>query len=158
MTNKLVIRPFEPSDEPAIIELWQTVFPDDPPWNKPADVIAQKRTVQRELFLVGSVVNPALKTDSNSDPEPFKANTLVGTVLAGYDGVRGWIHKLAVHPVYQQHGFATDLMRAAELRLAQLGCAKINLQIRACNAAVLHFYESAGYVVEDRVSMGKRLK
>ena len=146
MTTNITIRPFEPHDEPAIIDLWQTVFLNDPPWNKPADVIAQKLNVQRELFLVGVVSD-----QSHSEQ-------LVGTVLAGYDGVRGWIHKLAVNPEYQQRGFASDLMQAAELRLIQMGCPKINLQIRASNAAVLKFYESAGYAVEDRLSMGKRLE
>lgn len=146
MTTNITIRPFEPRDEPAIIDLWQTVFPNDPPWNKPANVIAQKLSVQRELFLVGVL------------PGQSQVEQLVGTVLAGYDGVRGWIHKLAVNSEYQQRGFASDLMQAAELGLSQMGCPKINLQIRASNAAVLKFYESAGYAVEDRLSMGKRLE
>ena len=47
--------------------------------------------------------------------------------------------------------------REYEQRLAQLGCSKINLQVRAENAAVAAFYRSLGYEVEERVSMGKRL-
>jgi hypothetical protein len=75
MTTNLTIRPFEPHDEPHVIDLWQTVFPDDPPWNKPADVIAQKLTVQHELFLVGVLA----AADHRVGTE-----LLVGTVLAGY--------------------------------------------------------------------------
>src|SRR6266853_5932561 len=141
MTEKMVIRPFEPQDEPAVIALWQTVFPDDPPWNKPIDVIRRKLLVQQELFFVCVV-----------------EGQLVGTVLAGFDGVRGWVHKLAVLPKFQRHGIASRLMHAAEEVLRSMGCPKVNLQVRASNAAVVNFYERAGYGIEDRISMGKRLE
>jgi ribosomal protein S18 acetylase RimI-like enzyme len=45
----------------------------------------------------------------------------------------------------------------AEKRLAALGCIKINLQILETNSAVVRFYEEAGYEIEPRVSMSKRL-
>ena len=47
-------------------------------------------------------------------------------------------------------------MDAAETRLAQLGCPKINLQVRASNTSALGFYEAIGYDTEERVSLGKR--
>jgi ribosomal protein S18 acetylase RimI-like enzyme len=80
-----------------------------------------------------------------------------GTVLAGFDGVRGWVHHLAVHASYRRQGLARSLMTAAEKGLAALGCPKVNLQVRATNSAVVGFYRSLGYVVEDRTSLGKRL-
>lgn len=49
------------------------------------------------------------------------------------------------------------MMMAAETRLRQIGCTKINLQVRASNQGVVSFYEKLGYAVEERVSMGKRL-
>jgi ribosomal protein S18 acetylase RimI-like enzyme len=82
---------------------------------------------------------------------------MAGTVIAGFDGVRGWVHKLAVHPNHQRQGIATRLMEAAERGLAALGCSKLNPQVRASNAGVVDFYLRAGYVVEDRISMSKRL-
>jgi len=45
-----------------------------------------------------------------------------------------------------------------EKRLRNLGCAKINLQVRSSNDTVIQFYRDLGYSVEDRVSMGKPLK
>ena len=122
------------------IALWNLVFPDDPPWNSPPEVIRRKLSVQRELFLVC-----------------LSDKALVGTVLAGFDGVRGWVHKLAVHPDYQRQGIATRLMAAAEQALTALGCPKLNIQVRASNAGVVDFYRRAGYVVEERISMSKRL-
>jgi ribosomal protein S18 acetylase RimI-like enzyme len=141
VVSQTTVRPFETYDEPSVIALWEHVFPDDPVWNKPSDVIHRKLSVQRELFLVCT----------------FNEH-LAGTVLAGFDGVRGWIHKLAVHPDFQRKGLASLLMSAAEDRLLELGCPKLNLQVRSTNTAVIEFYENAGYLVEDRVSMGKRLK
>jgi hypothetical protein len=83
---------------------------------------------------------------------------ILGTVVAGFDGVRGWVHKLAVLPEFQRQGFATRLMAAAEVQLKVMGCPKLNLQVRASNASVVAFYERSGYLIEDRISMSKLLE
>ena len=134
------IRAFRESDRSDVIALWDRVFAEDPPWNAPADVIDRKLTVQPHLFFVCE-----------------REQRVVATLLAGYDGFRGWVHHVAVAPESQRQGVATNLMRAAEAGLAELGCPKLNLQIRATNAAAVKFYESVGYSAEERVSMGKRL-
>jgi ribosomal protein S18 acetylase RimI-like enzyme len=79
----------------------------------------------------------------------------VGTVIAGYDGYRGWVYPLAVHPDQQRNGFGHDLMGAAEARLKAMGCPKLNLQVRSSNAQVIAFYRRLDYSVEDRASLGK---
>lgn len=134
------IRPYESKDHAQVVALWNEVFPDDPPWNEPASMIRRKLTVQPELFLVANV-----------------DDQVVGTVLAGFDGVRGWVHHLAVHGSCRRQGIANLLMTAAEKGLAALGCPKVNLQVRATNSAVVAFYRSLGYQLEDRASLGKRL-
>jgi hypothetical protein len=55
MTDQLQIRPYLESDEAQIVNLWETVFPNNPPWNVPADDIRRKLAVQRSLFLVGEL-------------------------------------------------------------------------------------------------------
>ncbi len=140
LAAKLVIRPFEPQDHAEVVSLWKDIFPDDPPWNEPTAVIRRKLTVQPELFLVG-----------------YADGRLVATVLAGFDGVRGWIHHLAVHPSRRRRGIARALMIAAEEGLVKLGCPKVNLQVRATNTAVISFYRALGYSIEERASLGKRL-
>jgi ribosomal protein S18 acetylase RimI-like enzyme len=82
---------------------------------------------------------------------------VVGTVMGGYDGHRGWIYSLAVSPETRRRGIGTALMRHAEQELARRGCPKINLQVLASNAGVVAFYQKLGYAVEERVSMGKVL-
>jgi len=103
-------------------------------------MIENKLKVQPELLLVG-----------------VAGAELVGAVIAGFDGVRGWIYHLAVLPAWRRRGIATALVRQAEVGLAKLGCSKVNLQVRATNSVVLAFYQSLGYLVEERVSMGRRL-
>ena len=137
---KVSIRSFEARDHAEVVSLWKDIFPDDPPWNEPTAVIQRKLTVQPELFLVGHV-----------------DGRLVATVLAGFDGVRGWIHHLAVRQSHRRQGIARALMAAAEEGLARLGCPKVNLQIRTANSGVISFYRALGYSVEERASLGKRL-
>jgi ribosomal protein S18 acetylase RimI-like enzyme len=137
----LTIRTYKADDELPVSKLWQSVFFDDPPWNAPTLVIQRKLKTQPELFLVGEI-----------------ARNIIATVLAGYDGVRGWIYHLAVAHHYQRKGFGRAMMQAAEERLRDMGCPKINLQVRSDNAEVIEFYKHIGYQIEDRVSFGKRLE
>ena len=136
---ELLIRPFEAADREAVVALWAAVFPDEPAWNESNGLIDRKLTVQRELFFVAML-----------DQE------LVGTVLAGFDGVRGWVHKVATHPDRRGHGIGRGLMSAAEQGLRELGCDKLNLQVRPGNDAVA-FYQRIGFCEEERVSMSKHL-
>jgi ribosomal protein S18 acetylase RimI-like enzyme len=136
----LTIRPFRDADEPQVTVLWERCFPDNPPRNAPARMIAGKRRVQPELFLVGLV-------DDN----------VVATAMGGYDGHRGWVYAVATDPGFRRLGYGRALMRAVEQALAQLGCPKLNLQVRTTNSSVVAFYRSLGYVVEERISMGKEL-
>ena len=133
------IRTFEKKDEAAVSALWQQIFPDDPPHNAPAIVIRQKLQCQPELFFVGEL-----------------DGGIVGTVLSGYDGHRGWLYSVAISPTQRRNGLGTKLIKHAEKALNSVGCTKINLQIRSTNATVVAFYEKLGYEAEERISMGKR--
>ena len=83
---------------------------------------------------------------------------VVGTVMAGYDGHRGWINFLAVDPAQQRQSVGRRLMDRSEQHLRERGCPKINLQIRSDNRSALEFYERLGYSIDDVVSMGKQLQ
>jgi ribosomal protein S18 acetylase RimI-like enzyme len=140
MKEQLVIRSYDDKDEVKVIQLWRDVFPGNPSWNVPKADIERKLTVQRDLFLVGEL-----------------DGQIVATVMAGFDGHRGWVHLVAVAPDHRQRGFGRAMMVEAENKLREIGCTKINLQVRATNQGVVSFYERLGYSVEERVSMGKRL-
>ena len=111
------------------------------PWNDPHKDIQRKLAVRPDLFLVGLV-----------------ADRLVATVMAGYEGHRGWLNYLAVAPECQRQGRARALVAEAERLLRAAGCPKINLQVRATNAGVIEFYRRLGYGVDDVASLGKRLE
>ncbi len=140
-SKSLLIRRFRKGDSREVSSLWRLVFPDDPPWNSPDAIIRRKLAVQPDLFWVG-----VLKEQ------------IVATVMAGYDGNRGWIYHLAVTPELQGRGFGRAMMAEAERHLRSLGCPKVNLQVRASNAGVVAFYQALGYFSEERISMGKRLE
>jgi ribosomal protein S18 acetylase RimI-like enzyme len=133
------IRPFEAADEDAVVALWVACGLTRP-WNDPRADIARKLADSPELFLVVE-----------------EEGLVVGSVMVGYDGHRGWINYLAVHPSRQRGGIGRALMEAAEERLAAMGCAKVNLQMRDGNEAARGFYEAIGYGRDPVLSYGKRL-
>jgi len=136
----LQIRVFRESDEKDVTELWRAVSPITAPHHDPATSIRKKLAVDRELFFVAEV-----------------DGTVVGTVMGGYDGHRGWIYSVAVSSTHRRQGIGTALMRRVEAALAERGCPKINLQVLTSNPEAVVFYEKLGYCVEERVSMGKKL-
>ena len=133
------VRSFDHRDEDSVVALW-TRCGLVRAWNDPHLDIERKLGVQRELFLVAE-----------------RNGTVIGTVMAGFDGHRGWVNYLAVDPAHQGRGIGRVLMDHAERGLAALGCPKVNLQVRSANEAVLAFYRRLGYVDDDVVSLGKRL-
>ena len=134
------IRAYREADEEHVVALWNEVFAYTAPHNQPTRIIHDKLAVQRDLFFVAGV-------DGN----------VVGTVLGGYDGHRGWIYSLAVASRARRLGIGTALVRHVEAALARRGCPKVNLQVLASNADTVAFYKKLGYAVEERVSMGKVL-
>ncbi len=123
-----------------VVGLWQTVFGYEAAHNSPEVVIDKKIQNNDNLFFVSE-----------------KDHIAIATVMAGYDGHRGWIYSIAVHPDHQKQGIGSELLTFTQDRLTSLGCLKINLQIMEGNEAVQKFYLSNGYFVEQRVSMGKKL-
>ncbi len=143
MPDGTTIRAYQAGDEAAVVSLWQRCGLTRP-WNDPAKDIRRKLVEQPELF--GVMVG---RDD---------AGLVVGTVMAGYEGHRGWINYLAVDPGMQGAGLGRALMDWAEAQLRARGCPKINLQVRQGNEAVLAFYAALGYADDQVVSLGKRLE
>lgn len=82
---------------------------------------------------------------------------VVGSVVAGYDGHRGWLYRLAVSDDVRRQGIGSLLVRAAERALGEAGCVKINLQLHGQNHDGARFWAAIGYLHEPRISMGKDL-
>lgn len=134
------VRPFVSQDEDAVARLWSEAFPDDPPRNDPRAMIARKVGRDPELFWVA---------DDDGD--------VVGGIMAGFDGVRGWLYHLAVAPTHRRQGIGAALVEHAVDGLRELGCVKVNLQVRRGNESVVGLYESLGWVEDPNISMGRLL-
>lgn len=134
------IRRYEASDFDGIDALWNEAFPNDPPRNRAESAVPAKLAFQPDLLFVA-----------------VDGGSVIGSVMAGYDGHRGWLYSVAVREGGRRAGVGTALVRHAEQALHALGCDKINLQVRATNEAVVQFYERLGYQIEDRISLGRRL-
>jgi hypothetical protein len=130
------IRKFQKNDKDSLIKLWQAVFADDPPHNEPSLVIEAKLRVDDLIFVA----------ESNAE--------IIGACMAGYDGHRGWLYAVAVNQDHRRGGTGAKLVKYSLQALKQLGCIKVNLQIRSTNTGVTDFYQSLGFSVEDRISMG----
>ena len=136
----MITRPFDKSDQQAVIDLWADCGLVVT-WNDPLKDIERKLKVDPDLFLVGEL-----------------SGEIVASVMGGYEGHRGWINYLAVSPRHQRKGYGRLIMEAVELAIAQKGCPKINLQIRAGNTDIAAFYQSIGYDIDNVIGLGKRLE
>ncbi|MDJ0780429.1 MAG: GNAT family acetyltransferase [Desulfosarcinaceae bacterium] len=137
--QRIVVRAYHTEDEQAVIQLWQTCGLTRP-WNDPRRDIVRKQAVQPELFLVA-----------------VAEEELVGSVMGGYDGHRGWAYYLAVHPAYRSQGIARRMMQQLERSLEAMGCPKINLMVRTDNAAAHGFYQRIGYTRDEVNTLSRRL-
>jgi ribosomal protein S18 acetylase RimI-like enzyme len=137
MTPSII--PYSNQYQTAVINLWQQcrlIVPS----NDPIEDIRKKREFQPTLFFI------ALLHDQ-----------VIGSIMVGYEGHRGWINYLAVLPSFQNQGYGKLLINKAITELRILGCVKVNLQIRPDNLPVIKFYQHLGFKQEDRINMSLRL-
>ena len=138
--EQYIIRPFKLEDKNSVVELWK-ICRLTRPWNNPEKDIERKLNFQSDMFLVLEI-----------------KGSIIGSVMAAYDGHRGVINYLAVHPGYQKKGYGKILMTHVERELLNKGCPKINLLVRLDNLNVKRFYKGLHYDEQDDVKVfGKRL-
>lgn len=136
----MLIREYRADNFSDVKTLWEEAFPNDPPWNRAEVAIPAKLAAQPDLLFVA-----------------VREGMVTGTIMAGYDGHRGWLYALAVRVDARGSGIGSALVRHAEGALRALGCGKVNLQVRASSEGLVPFYARLGFEVEDRISLGKHL-
>jgi len=130
---------YETEYQDAVVELWRKcdlVVPQ----NDPVEDIEKKMNFQPNLFFIGML-----------------DGKVIGSIMVGYEGHRGWINYLAVKPENQRHGYGRKLVQKAISELKKIGCQKINLQVRTGNVKVIDFYKNMGFKEDDVISLGMRL-
>ena len=133
------IRAFAPSDEDLVVALWEEAGLTRP-WNDPRADIRRKLAVQPELFLVA-----------------VEGSRVVGSVMAGYDGHRGWLYYLAAAASHRGRGIGRMLVAEAERLLEAMGCPKVQLMVRPDNTGARGFYDALDYEPFETWATGKRL-
>jgi len=137
----MMIREFKIDDYPVVRDLWQTAGLILRPGDELEDV---KLKLQRDpdLFLVA-----------------IQDNRIVGSILGGWDGRRGWIYHLAVKPEHQRKGIGLGLVREVEKRLVAKGARKVNAQVYKWNERSSKFFKAIGYETQPDLTMiGKHLQ
>ena len=132
----MIVRHYAPADREALIKLWTSTFGYGGAHNDPAESLEMKLAIDDYIFVAA------------------EQDHILGSVMVGFDGHRGWIYSLCVVPGQRKQGIGTALMDTALQELTGAGCRKVNLQVRGNNAAVVDFYTKLGFSVEDRISMG----
>lgn len=133
------IRPYRDEDAAAVIALWEACGLTRP-WNPPAGDIALPRSSGHGEILLAE-----------------EDGAVIGSVMVGHDGHRGWVYYLAADPAQRRAGIGRALMRAAEDWLKARGVRKLELMVRSSNSAVLEFYGRIGYETEPVVVMSRWL-
>jgi ribosomal protein S18 acetylase RimI-like enzyme len=133
-----VIRSAEPSDATRVVDLWRA-----------AGLRFHPELV--DLELAAALSQGLLLVDEDA------AGEIAGTVFGSYDGMRGWVHRLATSPGQRGRGIAAALLAELERRFLALGCPKVNLLIEPDNAGVAGFYARYGYQSDELLFMEKWL-
>ena len=135
------IREFKIDDYPIVRDLWQTAGLILRPGDELEDV---KLKLQRDpdLFLVAE-----------------QNDGIVGSVIGGWDGRRGWIYHLAVKPQHQRKSIGANLVQEVEKRLLAKGAKKVNAQVYKWNERSSEFFKAIGYETQpDLIMIGKQLR
>jgi ribosomal protein S18 acetylase RimI-like enzyme len=134
------VEPAQSPDAPLVIALWQACGLTRP-WNDPrADF---------DRAVAGATSTVLTVRD---------AGAIIGSVMVGDDGHRGWIYYLAVAPDRRRTGLGRAMMAAAEAWLRERGVPKMQLMVREGNAEALAFYAALGLVPQPVVTLGKFLE
>lgn len=134
---RFAIRPFRESDREAVRQLWHAAF-GAPPGDSDQGIDFFLHAKHGAMF-VGCL-----------------GDQVVATTMAGHDGRRAWLHRVATAPDHRGHGYASRLIAHAEAYLADLGVPRVDLNLSPANESVRAFYEKLGYVPSPRMRMVKR--
>ena len=131
MNAEIIIRNFNSTDKSDVIDLWN-ICGLIVPGNNPEKDIELKMKFQPQLFFVAELYGK-----------------VTGTSMTGYDGHRGWINYLGVHPEFRGIGSGRLLVEFSISKLKELGCPKLNIQVRNSNYGVIDFYKKLGFMEHE---------
>ena len=136
----MLIEPLSPARIDDAVALWHDAGLTRP-WNDPLEDLRRALAGPASTVLAGT-----------------QDDVVVATAMVGHDGHRGWVYYLAVREDARGRGHGAAMMRACEGWLARHGVAKLNVMVRAGNAATRGFYDALGYGADDVIVLSRRLR
>ena len=134
------IRQATPADLESVVQIWSA-----------CELVKPQNDPRKDFEL-------ALNNPTSTVFVLENAKQMIGAVMVGFDGHRGWFYYLGVHPDFQSIGNGRKLVDACEAWLGEQGAPKAMLMVRHSNTKVLEFYKKLGYVVEETHVLGKRFE
>jgi ribosomal protein S18 acetylase RimI-like enzyme len=132
--TRAAIRPCRPDEIPTVLALWREAAAGPGPTDDP-DGLATLLASDAESLLV-----------AEADGE------LVGALIAGWDGWRGNLYRLAVAPAHRRRGIGTELVRAGEALLRARGARRISALVVGSDDTAVGFWPAVGYDRDERVA------
>lgn len=140
MSEEILIRPCRMADFERLRQIWElsgiSLGASDTP-----DELERLRLQNEDTCLVAVV-----------DRE------IQGCVMGGFDGRRGLVHHLAVHPDSRGKGIGKKLMEELDLKFREKGVVKYSFWIEADNLKAVGFYQHLGYDLRDLITMSKTIR
>ena len=143
-TQSILIRPFNfPEDYNEVYALWENAGEGiHLRTSDERDEIRKKIERDPDLFLVAQA-----------------EDSIIGTVLGGYDGRRGMMYHLAVSSTHRRKGIANLLVDALEEKLKEKGCIRYYLLVTKDNQEAITFYKKRDWEnMDDLYVFAKNLK
>jgi len=128
-----VIRPGTSDDVDAVLALWRAA---DAEPSVTDDALSLRALIahDRDALIVAD-----------------RAGAIIGSIVAGFDGWRGNLYRLAVDPGFRRRGLALELTAAAEQRLVSRGCRRASALVLLDHRDAVGFWEAAGFTRQERI-------
>ncbi len=140
MPSELIIRNAVENDEDQIVALWQS-----------CGLVASYNDPGTDFRFARAKPNSDILVGVNSEQK------IIGSVMVGHDGHRGWVYYVAAHPDHRLQGIGQRMVEAAEAWLQQRHVAKVMLLVRETNTQVIDFYKRMNFEESPRIVMQKWL-
>jgi len=145
----VVVRPARRSEIPAVLALWREADAVPSISDDPASLRRLLDTSEDALLVAETADNPE---PGGPEPDgPGAGGRLVGTIVAGWDGWRGNLYRLAVLPAARRRGIALRLVAEAERRLAEKGAIRLSALVMSEHDPAVALWLAAGYARDPRV-------